>query len=400
MKWFVMIIKRYNYHTIFKRLQEPRRFIQVIVGPRQVGKTTTIEQVLESYALPFHSVTADEVNPINNAWIEQQWEIARLKCQQSQQNECLLVIDEIQKIDNWSETVKRLWDEDTKAKRTIKVIVLGSSRLLIQQGLTESLAGRFETIFMGHWSFTEMKSAFGWNADQFVWFGGYPGSASLIEEEKRWKDYISNSLVETCISKDIIMLTRIEKPALMKRLYELGCLYSGQILSFNKMLGQLTDVGNTTTLSHYLELLSSAGLMAGLEKYSGNEIRKRSSSPKFQVFNNALVSGSRHETFQEIRLKPDQWGRMVESAIGMHLLNASISSGFDLYYWRKGNDEVDFVLKCNGKVVGLEVKSAGIGRKIGMQAFKDKFRPDKILLVGDGGYPWQEFLELDPMELF
>ena len=285
-----------------------------------------------------------------------------------------MVIDEIQKIDNWSETVKLLWDTDTRNNLNLRVILLGSSRLLLQQGLTESLAGRFESTSMGHWSFDEMQQAFGWDVHQYVWFGGYPGSTTLIDDEERWKTYVTESLIETSISKDILMLTRVDKPALMKRLFELGCLYSGQILSYTKVLGQLQDAGNTTTLSHYLELLDTAGLLAGVEKYAPDVIRQRSSSPKFQVHNTALISTQRNDLFKDTLAKPDEWGRMVESAIGAHLINHSLTEKFNLHYWRERNEEVDFVIERKGKVIGLEVKSIAAGSTSGMTAFKNKFR--------------------------
>lgn len=285
-------------------------------------------------------------------------------------------------------------------KINLKVILLGSSRLLLQSGLTESLAGRFETTYMGHWAYTEMQQAFGWNANQYAWFGGYPGSATLIEDEERWKNYVQQSLIETSISKDILMLTRVAKPALMKQLFELGCLYSGQILSFTKLLGQLQDAGNTTTLSHYLDLLNTAGLLAGLEKYSTNEIKKRSSSPKFQVHNTALISAQRNETIKEILLLPNEWGRIVESAIGAHLVNYSLSENFGLHYWRERNDEVDFILERRGKIIGLEIKTGASTGTKRMSAFQKQFNPDKVLLIGDSGLPWQEFLKINPSSLF
>jgi predicted AAA+ superfamily ATPase len=272
--------------------------------------------------------------------------------------------------------------------------------MLLQQGLTESLAGRFETTYMGHWSFQEMKEAFDWTANQYAWFGGYPGSAELIKEEERWKTYVQQSLIETSISKDILMLTRIDKPVLMRRLFELGCMYSGQILSYNKMIGQLQDAGNTTTLSHYLELLNTAGLLAGIEKYSSNLIYKRSSSPKFQVHNTALISAQSNDLFEEIQFTPDDWGRIIESAIGAHLINYSLTEGFSVYYWRERNMEVDFVLEKRGKVIGLEVKSGAKQTTSGMTAFQKEFNPARILLIGNSGLPWQEFLQLNPVTLF
>jgi predicted AAA+ superfamily ATPase len=394
------MFERPHLQLIIKRITEPRRFIQVLIGPRQVGKTTLVNQLLEKCKLPNHFASADALASSNTTWLEQQWETARVKMDQQEIQEFLLVIDEIQKIGNWSETVKLLWDADTRAKRTLKVILLGSSRLLLQQGLTESLAGRFETTYMGHWSFSEMHQAFGWDSSQYVWFGGYPGSAPLIREEARWKAYVQQSLIETSISKDILMLTRIDKPALMKRLFELGCLYSGQILSYNKMIGQLLDAGNTTTLSHYLDLLNTAGLLAGIEKFSGNLIYKRSSSPKFQVHNTALISAQSGELFRDIQVKPDDWGRMVESSIGSHLVNFSIIEGFTVSYWRERNEEVDFVLEKKGKVIGLEVKSGTTQSFSGISAFKKSFNPDRVLLVGKSGIPWRDFLQLNPIELF
>ncbi|HET6253597.1 MAG TPA: ATP-binding protein [Puia sp.] len=394
------MFERHHLQLVTKRISEPRRFIQVLFGPRQVGKTTVVHQLLEKCKMPSHFASADAVAASNVVWLEQQWETARLKMDQVKAEEFLLVIDEIQKIGDWSATVKLLWDTDTRTKRALKVILLGSSRLLLQQGLSESLAGRFETTYMGHWSISEMEQAFGWNDDQYVWFGGYPGSAPLISDEQRWKAYVQQALIETSILKDILMLTRIDKPALMKRLFELGCLYSGQILSYTKMIGQLQNAGNTTTLSHYLDLLNTAGLLAGIEKFSGNLIYKRSSSPKFQVHNTALISAQKKELFDEIKIKPEDWGRQVESSVGAHLINYSLVEGFTVSYWRERNEEVDFVLEKKGKVIGLEIKSGTTQSSSGISAFKKAFNPDKVLLIGKSGIPWQEFLKLNPTDLF
>lgn len=394
------MFERSTVKVLRDRMNERRQFIQVLMGPRQVGKTTLINQMLRQLNKAHILETADAVPASDAFWIEQVWESARLKMRQLKDDEFLLVIDEIQKIENWSEVVKRLWDEDTRNSINLKVILLGSSRLLVQQGLTESLAGRFESTYVGHWSFNEMHEAFDWSVDQFVWFGGYPGSVNLINEEERWKSYVVNALIETSISKDILMLTRVDKPSLMKRLFELGCLYSGQILSYTKVQGQLQDAGNTTTLSHYLTLLNTAGLLGGLEKFTADIIRIRSSSPKFQVHNTALISSQRNELFKEILLKPSEWGRMVESSIGAHLINAAHVHGFSLFYWRHRNEEVDFVLEKRGKIIALEVKTGADSITSGMKAFEAQFKPDKMLLVGRKGMPWQEFLTINPNELF
>ena len=244
-----------------------------------------------------------------------------------------------------------------------------------------------------------MHEAFGFSAEQFAWFGGYPGSADLISDENRWKRYVSDSLLGFGV-QNLLATRRIDKPFLFRKMFELGCLYSGQIVSFTKILGQLQDAGNTVTLSHYLNLLDTAGLLGGLEKFSPETLRQRASSPKFQVHNSALISAQRFESFEKIRQDPTSWGRIVESSIGAHLLNHSISTGFNLYYWRNGNDEVDFVLEHKGRTIGLEIKSGATQKASGMAAFHKKYKPDKVLLVGTQGLPWQEFLRIKPLELF
>ena len=397
-----MAYQRIEKVGLLKRLKdEPRRFIQVIYGPRQIGKTTLIRQIMAELDYPSVMIAADAVPAGDGVWISQQWENARIRQQQQPDKPFLLVIDEVQKIDNWSEQIKAEWDRDTAEEKDIRVVLLGSSRLLLQQGLTESLAGRFEATYLGHWSYKEMKDAFGLTAEEFIWFGGYPGAIALKEDEDRWKNYIRDSLLETSISKDILMLTRVDKPALMKRLFELGSVYSGQVLSYTKIMGQLADAGNTTTLANYLNLLNDAGLLGGLEKYSPNMVRKRSSSPKFMVHNTAIMSGISNESMDTLVADPKAWGRWVESAVGAHLINQSFKDKkLNVYYWREGNEEVDFVLEYKKRVIALEVKSSKTGTLSGMNAFVKQFKPEKSILIGADGILWQEFLQMDVLDLY
>lgn len=393
--------QRIHLQALTKRLkEEPRRFIQVLYGPRQVGKTTLAMQMTRQIGLPFHFASADAVEGGADTWVAVQWERARFLQKQSGAAEAVLLLDEIQKIASWSEQVKREWDADTRNGVPVKVVLLGSSRLLLQQGLTESLAGRFETIYMGHWSLREMREAFGFSPAQYVWFGGYPGAAALAGDEERWKRYVVDALIETSIARDILLLTRVDKPALLRRLFELGCQYSGQILSFTKLLGQLQDAGNTVTLSHYLRLLDTAGLLGGLEKYAADVVRQRASSPKFQVHNTALISAQQGFSMSEIQGRPAEWGRWVESAVGAHLMQGAMRGAYSLYYWREGDREVDFVLERKGRLIALEVKSAPSGVMPGMEAFRQRFHPDKVYLVGPSGIPWEELLGVDAEELF
>jgi predicted AAA+ superfamily ATPase len=368
------------------------------MGPRQVGKTTLVRQILNQYSFPWHYASADEAT--QPLWLQQQWETIRLKLRSVETTEVLLVIDEIQKIPDWSNQVKIQWDKDSFENIPIKIILLGSSQLLLQKGLSESLAGRFEVIYLPHWSFTEMKDAFDFSLADYIWFGGYPGSADLISDESRWKEYIRQSLVESTIMRDILLMARIDKPVLLRNLFDLACLWSGQVLSYNKIIGQLKDAGNTTTLAHYLKLLEGAGMIKGLEKYSPSRIRQRASSPKFQVFNTALMSALSSNQRMEIQTQPEIYGRWVESTIGAHLLNQSITQQIDLYYWREGNYEVDFVLQKGNKTIGIEVKSGRNKLSDGIPVFVKYFDPTKILLVGREGIPIEEFLTIPVSDLF
>ena len=394
--------KRSLFTRIADRIREPRRFIQVLAGPRQTGKTTLARQVMEGIDIDTQYASADELALSDSVWIDQQWEAGRHKARISKgQCAVLLILDEIQKIAGWSETVKRLWDEDTAEGLDLQVMLLGSSTLLIQEGLTESLAGRFEVIPVTHWSFTEMRDAFGWNVDQYIFYGGYPGAATLIHDEDRWVRYVNDSLIETTISRDILQMRRIHKPALLRRLFELGCVYSGQVLSYQKMLGHLQDAGNTTTLAHYLGLLESAGLITGLPKYSGQRIRQRSSSPKLLVMNTALMSVSSGLRFPEARNDPQYWGRLAESAVGATLANGLSGSQVDLFYWAARNLEVDFVGARGKKLVAIEVKTGARKRALpGISAFVSKYPVTRKVLVGTGGIPIAEFLSTDPSTWF
>lgn len=392
--------KRPHFYILKERLEEKKKFIQVITGPRQVGKTTLVKQLIEEINIPSHYASADAIGVSDIIWIEQQWDIVRTIQKQKKMKEIILVIDEVQKIANWSEQVKAEWDKDEFEGNIIKVVLLGSASLLIQKGLGESLMGRYETINMLHWSFEEMNSAFNFSPEEYVWFGGYPGSAELIKDEQRWKQYVQDALIEPTISKDLLMMTRIDKPSLFKKLFELACSYSGQLLSYSKMLGQLQDAGNTTTLTHYLNLLNNAALVGGINKIYKEKVRQTNSIPKLQVYNSALLTSQSNASFDQIQLNPEMWGRHVESAIGAHLINESRIADFQLFYWRHRNNEVDFVLKRGKTIIGLEVKSGRTQQSKGLNAFKQLFAPLKIILIGNTGLKWQEFLKINPGELF
>lgn len=392
--------KRGVYQTIINRINEPRRFVQVVMGPRQVGKSTVVKQVLQELNLPYRFYSADNVPAINSAWVSNCWAAVR-SLKESKELDCiLLVIDEIQKIVNWSEVVKKEWDDDTFHDRNIKVLLLGSSRVLLEKGLSESLGGRFEEIRMTHWSYPEMRDCFGFSLDQYLFYGGYPGAASLVNDEDRYRQYIQSAIVETTINKDILLDTPIGKPALLRQTFELGASYSGQLLSLSKMVGVLQDAGNTTTLAEYVHLLDEAGMLGGLQKYSIDTARRRASIPKFQVYNNILKTIYSPYTFEQAILDRKAWGHIFESGIGAYILSQAFVQHFEVFYWRERNDEVDFVLRKKGSVVAIEVKSNAEKNTAGLETFKKMFSPRTALIVGDGGLDAEEFLSMDMRTLF
>ena len=312
----------------------------------------------------------------------------------------ILVIDEIQKLKNWSEHIKKEWDADSLNHVNIKVALLGSSRVLLEKGLAESLMGRYEEIRMSHWSYPEMKEAFGMSLEQYIYYGGYPGAAMLISDEDRWRNYVSGAIIDATINKDILMDSPIGKPALLRQTFELSVAYSGKILSLTKMLGTLQDAGNTVTLAGYLNLLGDSGLVTGLQKFSMDAARKRASIPKYQVYNNALLSTQLGLTYQEAISDSKQWGQFFESAIGAYILSEAFVHRFEVFYWRDGNDEVDFILKKNQKFIAVEVKSNGESHTTGLGRFREQFHPLASIIVGEMGIMPETFLSMDLRKLF
>ena len=402
--------ERPHVATLVSRLAEAPRFIVAVFGPRQTGKTTLVRQALRLIDRGHRYVAVDEpdsglgqpslsidartgpkVDERDARWIVREWEAARREAERSERG-FVLVLDEIQKVARWSETVKGLWDADRAAERPLHVVILGSSPMLMQSGLSESLAGRFELLRVTHWSFHEMSAAFGVSLPEYLYFGAYPGAAPFARTPDRWRDYILRAIVEPSIERDVVSMTRVDKPALLKRLFEVGAAFSGQILSYTKMLGQIQDAGNTTTLARYLDLLSNAGLLTGLPKHAGRAHRRRASSPKLNVLNMALMTAGSGYSFDEALADRTFRGRMFESAVGAHLFNTA-STAVSLHYWREGAVEVDFVLQRGPHLVALEVKSGrpGAARR-GLDAFQERFRPDGTLVVGEGGVPLNEFL--------
>jgi len=390
------MFKRLLVSQIVDRLREPRCFMQIVVGARQTGKTTSVLQALKTLNIPYHFVSADEPVLAQKEWLRNEWEQARALAKNNvtgnTDDGAILVVDEIQKITDWSAMVKLLWDEDTRYNVPLKTLLTGSSPLLLQKGLTESLMGRFEVLYSPHWSYAECKEAFGYSLDDFLFFGGYPGAATLIKDEIRWARYIGTSIVEPTISQDILMLEEVRKPALLRSLFMLGSEYSAQELSFTKMLGQLQDAGNTVTLAHYLELLGKASMLIGLQNYSGSQIRTRKSSPRFMVYDTSLMTYADGSNRRRLLDNPTDRGRLAESAVGAYLLSRSKEEGFEVYWWRERSNEVDFVIKKATQLTAIEVKSGRVKNVGGSLTFKQRYPEALSLVVGSANLSLEEFL--------
>ena len=414
--------QRHYVSTLLERLAEPPRTLIILCGPRQSGKTTIVRQALEtlerggtvcqyhaadvpgeSVPEPGLSATSIREKRMDQDWLVHTWEKARAQANQASRSAhgFVLIFDELQKISQWSSVVKGLWDADRHAGCPMHVVLLGSAPLLMQQGLVESMAGRFELLQITHWSFTEMQEAFDFGLEEYLFYGGYPGAAVYIHDHDRWRSYIQYALLEPNIQRDLFAMARVDKPALFKQLVELGCGYSGQLLSYNKMLGQLKDAGNTTTLAHYLELLHQVWILVGLQKYAHGLYTVKRSSPKLNVLNTALMTAHCAYTLREAQVDRTFWGRLVESAVGAHLYNTGMHDNISLYYWREHHHEVDFVLEQGSRLIAVEVKSGqGSGRYIGLDRFRERFKGCRTLIVAEGGIPLSEFLSVPARHWF
>lgn len=372
------------------RLRKPRSFIQIVTGPRQTGKTTAVRQAIQATGFPYRYASADGLIVPPLAWVETEWQQARRLA--SKETAAILVLDEIQKVQGWSEVVKKLWDEDEWQGTNLHVVLSGSSALLLKKGYTESLTGRFEIIRSTHWSLPEMEAAFGYTYDDYLLFGGYPGAARIKDDYERWLEYMRDSIIEATISRDILQMEEVRKPALMRSLFLLGTHYSAQELSYRKILGQLDDRGNVSTLSHYLSMLDDAGLLCGLTKFDKSEAKRMGTSPRFLVYDPSLMAATWPDPLHTLLETPANRGHLVESAIGCYLLAQSKVQRFDLMWWRDGAHEVDYVVRKGSNVCAIEVKSGRIRATGGLMEFCRRFKGTHPLLLGDANISCEDFL--------
>lgn len=385
------MFRRMLSNTIEERIKGDRSFIQVIMGPRQTGKTTAVKQALDASAIPYISfdVGSARTEPLSRIRVE--WQQARDLARR--EGRAVFFLDEAQKTPGWSDVAKALWDEDSWNGMPLHVVISGSSSLLLRKGMSESLMGRFEVLRSTHWTFAEMREAFDFSIDDFLLHGGYPGAAPLVRDEDRWYSYLVDSIIESTISNDILQLENVRKPALLRRIFEMGSYYSGQEFSYRKILGQLDDRGNTDTIAHYLSLLDGAGMLCGLQKHYDKEYQSRKSSPRFMVYDTALMTAAWRDDADSLMGDSALRGRLVESAVGAYLLNRAVAERFELRWWRDGNKEVDFVLRQGNNLTAIEVKSGRAKQLDGLSSFIARFPHARPLVVGDVANPLEAFLQ-------
>lgn len=394
--------QRRHLNILKSRMAEPRRRMQIVMGPRQVGKSTLVGQFTEGISVPFDFFAADGVNRFDSSWIPNKWQQVRMRMDIHSEQEHILIIDEVQKIRGWSEQVKKEWDEDSRSHRNLKVILLGSSRLLLQKGLEESLEGRFETIKMGYWDWQEMHEAFGFSMDEYVYFGGFPGLAPDIQDEDRWRNLMEDSIISPILTRDILEIEEIRNPALLRQVFELACIESAKELSLTKMQGTMNS-GTVPTIKNYLDILNKSMIVQPLQNYSPSRVKEKQSVPKMQVFNNAFRNRFGTFSFDEARVDPAEWGRLVESAVGAHLANRAMTDDYELFYWRnERRQECDYVLRKGQALVAIEVKSGSIDKTVGFEKFKEQFADNvtAAFIVGPHALPLDDFFIMDLKSLF
>lgn len=394
--------QRRHLNILKSRMAEPRRRMQIVMGPRQVGKSTLVGQFTEGISVPFDFFAADGVNRFDSSWIPNKWQQVRMRMDIHSEQEHILIIDEVQKIRGWSEQVKKEWDEDSRSHRNLKVILLGSSRLLLQKGLEESLEGRFETIKMGYWDWQEMHEAFGFSMDEYVYFGGFPGLAPDIQDEDRWRNLMEDSIISPILTRDILEIEEIRNPALLRQVFELACIESAKELSLTKMQGTMKS-GTVPTIKNYLDILNKSMIVQPLQNYSPSRVKEKQSVPKMQVFNNAFRNRFGTFSFDEARVDPAEWGRLVESAVGAHLANRAMTDDYELFYWRnERRQECDYVLRKGQALVAIEVKSGSVDKTVGFEKFKEQFADNvtAAFIVGPHALPLDDFFMMDLKSLF
>jgi predicted AAA+ superfamily ATPase len=364
------------------REQAPGR-LQILTGPRQVGKTTLLLELQRALGRRAVYAAADSPEASLPGWWELQWRAAE---EHAHAGSGYLLLDEIQSLAGWSSLLKGKYDQVRREELPLQVVVTGSSALAVSGGSRESLAGRFELLQLTHWPAAELAAAFGLGIDQAVQqgvrLGGYPGAVALWGDPPRWRAYIRESIIEPAIGRDILLLESVRKPGLLRQLFAACAGHPAEIISLQKLCGKLLEQGALETIAHYLGLLERAYLVAPLQKYSSKALRRRASPPKLVVLDQAILSAS-GSAIPEPASDPAAWGRWVENACLAHAWN----SGQAVSYWREEPFEVDAILEGSWGRWAVEVKTGPctVRDLAGLTEFCRRHPGFRPLLLGEPG---------------
>lgn len=372
--------------TLRKRLREPAPArAQILSGPRQVGKTTLLGEIAAEWAGQAIYAPADAPETSLSGWWENLWSKAeRLTVRRMG----VLLIDEIQGLPDWSRLLKSKLDYIKRRRIPLHVVVSGSSALQLGLGTRETMAGRFERLRLLHWPARELMQRFqisaGAGVEQVVRFGSYPGAVALLPDYARWRDYIKDSIVEPAIGRDVLMMEAIRKPALLRQVFAVCVGHPAEIISIQKLCGQLTERGALDTVAHYLHILEEACLVAAVPKYSLKVVRQRAAPPKLVILNNALLSVTGAQTPPRAGRDPERWGRWVENACIALAWNA----GQNPCYWRTEPLETDMVLDGSWGRWAVEIKTGPYGNRdlAGVLEFCRRYADFRPLVLCEPGY--------------
>lgn len=325
--------------TLLRRISEPApSLIQLLVGPRQVGKTTLLLELADTLGPQAIYVACDTPEASLPGWRDRLWQRVR---EQAARSKATLLLDEIQAVSGWSAWLKSCMDQVKRQRVPLHIVATGSSSLRLGAGARESMAGRFERHVLPQWSARNLHELLDVPANEaparLVALGGYPGAVRFWNDPDRWRSYIRDAIIEPAIGRDILQLEQVRKPALLRQVFALATAHPAEILSLDKIAGALAERGALETIAHYLDLLKAAFLVAPTHKYSDAEIRRRRSPPKLVVLDNALLAAT--SSAPDPRTDTARWGRWVENACLAH----AIHQGEEVFYWREEPWEVDGV---------------------------------------------------------
>lgn len=342
-------------NTLLNRLSEPAPGrIQLLTGPRQVGKTTLLLEIAKQFGQGAVYAAGDEPAAASPGFWERCWAQAEAR---THRGKVVLLFDEIHRLGDWAARLKGYWDDLRRRRVPVHVVATGSSALRVATGSRESLAGRFERMTLSHWSASSLAATFQISTDQaasdVVNFGSYPGAVELLNDPERWRDYIRDSIIDPAIGRDVLALGAVRRPALLRQVFAVAVGSPAQIVSLQKLQGQLVDKGALETVAHYLELLQEAYMVAALERFSARAHRRRAAPPKLVTLNNALLTAVHPDGPPNVKREPQRFGAWVENAC----LAFAVSQGQRVSYWREEPLETDAVVEGSWGHWAIEVKA-------------------------------------------